>query len=51
MFPAFQFAGWGWVAGVLALPVVTWAAWPFHRAAAINARHFASTMDTLVSSA
>jgi P-type Cu+ transporter len=29
--------------------VVTWAAWPFHRAAAINARHLASTMDTLVS--
>ncbi|MET3950590.1 heavy metal translocating P-type ATPase [Arthrobacter sp. UYEF36] len=49
MFPAFQFANWGWVAGALALPVVTWAAWPFHRAAAINARHFASTMDTLVS--
>ena len=49
MFPAFQFPDWGWVAAVLALPVVTWAAWPFHRAAAINARHFASTMDTLVS--
>ena len=49
MFPAFQFAGWGWVAGLLALPVASWAAWPFHRAAAINARHFASTMDTLVS--
>ena len=49
MFPVFQFAGWGWVAGLLALPVVTWAAWPFHRAAVINARHFASTMDTLVS--
>nr|WP_307857000.1 heavy metal translocating P-type ATPase [Pseudarthrobacter albicanus] len=49
MFPAFQFANWGWVAGALALPVVTWSAWPFHRAAALNARHFASTMDTLVS--
>ncbi|HET9347793.1 MAG TPA: heavy metal translocating P-type ATPase [Arthrobacter sp.] len=49
MFPAFQFANWGWVAGALALPVVTWAAWPFHRAAAVNARHLASTMDTLVS--
>src|SRR5689334_17888411 len=48
MVPAFQFANWGWVAAVLALPVVTWAAWPFHRAAAVNARHFASTMDTLV---
>ena len=49
MFPAFQFAGWGWVAAAFALPVVTWAAWPFHRAAAVNARHLASTMDTLVS--
>ena len=49
MVPAFQFPQWGWVAAALALPVVTWAAWPFHRAAAINARHFASTMDTLVS--
>lgn len=49
MIPALQFAHWGWVAAVLALPVVSWAAWPFHRAAAINARHFASTMDTLVS--
>jgi len=49
MFPALQFPQWGWVVGVLTLPVVTWSAWPFHRAAAINARHFASTMDTLVS--
>jgi Cu+-exporting ATPase len=49
MVPAFQFPHWGWAAAALALPVVTWAAWPFHRAAAINARHFASTMDTLVS--
>lgn len=49
MIPALQFPHWGWVAAVLALPVVTWGAWPFHRAAAINARHFASTMDTLVS--
>ncbi|MDR7082038.1 Cu+-exporting ATPase [Arthrobacter ginsengisoli] len=49
MSPAFQFAHWGWVAGALALPVVTWAAWPFHRAAAVNARHLSSTMDTLVS--
>ncbi|MFN3874777.1 MAG: copper-translocating P-type ATPase, partial [Flavobacteriales bacterium] len=49
MVPALQFPNWGWVAGALALPVVSWAAWPFHRAAAINARHLASTMDTLVS--
>ncbi|MEY9774535.1 heavy metal translocating P-type ATPase [Arthrobacter sp. MW3 TE3886] len=49
MIPAFQFPNWGWAAAILALPVVAWAAWPFHRAAAINARHLASTMDTLVS--
>lgn len=49
MVPAAQFPHWGWVALVLSAPVVTWAAWPFHRAAAINARHLASTMDTLVS--
>lgn len=49
MVPGAQFPHWGWVAALLALPVVTWAAWPFHRAAAVNARHLASTMDTLVS--
>ncbi len=49
MVPALQFSNWGWVVGALALPVVSWAAWPFHRAAAINARHLGSTMDTLVS--
>ena len=49
MVPAAQFPHWGWAAALLALPVVTWAAWPFHRAAVVNARHLASTMDTLVS--
>ena len=49
MVPALAFPHWGWVAAALSLPVVTWSAWPFHRAAAINARHLASTMDTLVS--
>jgi Cu+-exporting ATPase len=38
-----------WVQLVLAVPVVLYAGWPFHRAAAVNARHLASTMDTLVS--
>ncbi|OLT17959.1 carbonate dehydratase [Serinicoccus sp. CUA-874] len=38
-----------WAQFLLTLPVYLWAAWPFHRAAAINARHGASTMDTLVS--
>jgi Cu+-exporting ATPase len=49
MIPALQFTGWGWVALVITAPVVTWGAWPFHRAAAINARHATATMDTLVS--
>ncbi len=38
-----------WAALLLATPVVLWAGWPFHRAAAVNARHGAGTMDTLVS--
>lgn len=49
MIPALQFPGWQWVVTALALPVVTWASWPFHRAAARAARHASSTMDTLVS--
>ncbi len=44
-----QFRGWEWVAFALATPVVFWAGWPFHRAAAMNARHLAATMDTLIS--
>jgi P-type Cu+ transporter len=46
---AVQFPGWEWVSLVLATPVATWGAWPFHRAAVRNARHGAVTMDTLVS--
>jgi Cu+-exporting ATPase len=49
MLPAAQFRGWQWLALLLATPVVTWAAWPFHRATAVNARHGAATMDTLIS--
>jgi P-type Cu+ transporter len=44
-----QFAGWEWLAVALATPVVLWAGWPFHRAAALNARHLTATMDTLIS--
>ena len=49
MVPALQFAGWQWVTLVLATPVVGWGAWPFHRAAWLNLRHRAATMDTLIS--
>ncbi|MDE0547688.1 cation-translocating P-type ATPase [Microbacterium sp. C7(2022)] len=49
MVPALQFTYWQWLSLALAAPVVTWGAWPFHRAAWINLRHGAATMDTLVS--
>ncbi|MFD1212182.1 heavy metal translocating P-type ATPase [Arthrobacter sp. GCM10027362] len=49
MVPGAQFPHWGWAALLLSAPVVFWSAWPFHRAAVVNARHLASTMDTLVS--
>ncbi|MFJ7278392.1 heavy metal translocating P-type ATPase [Kitasatospora sp. NPDC098663] len=49
MVPALQFDNWQWLSLVLAAPVVTYAAWPFHRAAWTNLRHGAATMDTLVS--
>ena len=49
MVPALQFPGWQWVALVLTLPVATWGAWPFHRAATVTARHGSASMDTLVS--
>ncbi|HJZ03997.1 MAG TPA: heavy metal translocating P-type ATPase, partial [Streptosporangiaceae bacterium] len=49
MIPALQFRNWQWAALVLASPVAVWGAWPFHRAALVNARHGAATMDTLVS--
>ena len=49
MVPAWQFPGWQWVSLALSLPVYAWAGYPFHRSALINARHGATTMDTLIS--
>jgi Cu+-exporting ATPase len=49
MIPALQFTYWQWASLALAGPVVVWGAWPFHRAAWINLRHGAATMDTLIS--
>lgn len=49
MIPAWQFTYWQWLSLTLAAPVVVWGAYPFHRAAWINLRHGATTMDTLVS--
>ncbi len=49
MVPALQFDYWQWISLVLATPIVTWGAWPFHRATWTNLRHGAVTMDTLIS--
>ena len=49
MVPAFKFHGSEWLSLALATPVVFWAAWPFHAAAARNLRHGVATMDTLIS--
>ncbi len=49
MIPPLQFDGWQWLSLQLATPVVLWGGWPFHRAALVNARHGAATMDTLIS--
>ena len=47
--PDTRFTGWQWVLTALALPIVTWAAWPFHRIALRNARHRTASMETLIS--
>ena len=49
MIPALQFRAWQWLSLTLAAPVVVYAGWPFHRAAAVNLRHGTATMDTLIS--
>ncbi|WP_395244846.1 heavy metal translocating P-type ATPase [Agromyces sp. MMS24-K17] len=49
MIPALQFPNWQWLTLALAAPVAVWGAWPFHRAAWLNLRHGAVTMDTLIS--
>jgi len=49
MIPALQFDAWQWLSLTLAAPVVTWGAWPFHKAAWTNLRHATATMDTLIS--
>ena len=49
MVPPLQFRDWQWASLALASPVAVWGAWPFHRAAVINARHGAAAMDTLIS--
>ena len=49
MIPPLQFDYWQWLSFQLATIVVLWGGWPFHRAALVNLRHGAATMDTLIS--
>jgi Cu+-exporting ATPase len=49
MVDALHFDGWAWVVFPLASIVALWGAWPIHAAALVNARHRATTMDTLIS--
>lgn len=47
--PSSRFSGWEWVLTALALPVVTWAAWPFHRVALQKVHTLSASMETLIS--
>jgi Cu+-exporting ATPase len=49
MIKPLQFTNWQWLVLAMAAPIVIWGAFPFHRAAWLNARHGAATMDTLIS--
>mgnify|MGYP006268188833 FL=1 len=49
MIPSLQFNNWQIVSLIAAIPIVTWTAWPLHRAMLTNAQHQSTTMDTLVS--
>jgi P-type Cu+ transporter len=49
MVPALQFPWWQWISFALTVVIVSWGAWPFHRATLLNLRHGNATMDTLIS--
>jgi len=49
MIPAWQFPWWQWISFALTCVIVTWSAWPFHRATLLNLQHGNATMDTLIS--
>ena len=44
-----RFSGWQFVCILLALPIVTWGAWPFHKSTFRGLRRGTLSMDTLVS--
>ncbi|MFC7624201.1 heavy metal translocating P-type ATPase [Microlunatus sp. GCM10028923] len=47
--PGLRFPYWEWLCVLIAIPVVFWCAWPFHRATLRNLAHRSFSMDTLVS--
>ncbi len=47
--PGWRFWGWQALCVALAVPIVTWCAWPFHRATWRGLRHRTLSMDTLIS--
>ncbi|MDO4927926.1 MAG: HAD family hydrolase [Corynebacterium sp.] len=47
--PAWQFPYWQWLVAVLSLPVVTYCAWPFHRATLAGAVRGMSALDEATS--
>lgn len=47
--PGLRFPYWEWLCVLIAVPVVFWCAWPFHRATLRNLAHRSFSMDTLVS--
>lgn len=49
MVDPWHFTNWQWWALGFTTPVITWVAWPFHRATLVNLRHLATSMDTLIS--
>ncbi|MDF3289165.1 heavy metal translocating P-type ATPase [Streptomyces sp. RB6PN23] len=49
MVPSLQFRDWQWLCFMLAAPVATWGAYPFHHRSWRSLRHATATMDTLVS--
>ena len=46
--PAMRFPGWELLCIALAIPIVFWAAWPFHKATWRGLRHGTLSMDVLI---
>jgi len=47
--PSWRFPYWQLICVLLAVPIVTWAAWPFHKATWRGLRHGSVSMDVLIS--